>query len=181
MRCDLKMLYARIHIDELENYSKKASNNDWEHAHQEAVFNQLVSATEAILHEINIGYSLNLGLENIREKSIEKGLKSNGQDSQAFDYWKEAKEQDWRKLLFNFRIYGAHRERLNKVMQTTGSIGAKRPVDHVDRIEDEFIDPSTRKRQTVYPGLGCQDVLEKLAGDVEKLIDHCRSIDNKLQ
>lgn len=171
-RTDQKLRYAVIHLEELKCYPNATSNDEWENAHQESCFFHLVGSIEAILHEINDGYSLGLSLHKVTWCRVCEKLNKTGQSSPAFnhlDYLKN-KKTSWLALLFEWRNHGTHRRRISKVV----NLSAVRTVDN------EFHDPRSGKVQNVYPGCGCLNVMEQLVSDVGKLIEHCRRLDPKL-
>ena len=80
LRADEKIKYGEIHLNELKNKIREKSaittGDPWENAHIESCMYHLAGAVEAILHEINIGYSLNLRLQNVTWDKVEKILKN---------------------------------------------------------------------------------------------------------
>ena len=168
-RANQKLCYAEIHLEELRNYPKAFSNDDWEDAHQESVLYHLAGAVDALLHEINDGYSLGLNQRQVKWEHVKNKLQQSSQSSPAFNHLQQLREDDrsWLSLLLEWRNYQAHNKRIPKFVQ----IG----------MDNEFRDPRTGKEQTVYPGKGCSEVLNCLAEDVKELIAYCRSIDPKLK
>jgi len=107
-RTEQKLEYARIHLDELQNYTNATSNDDWENAHQESCFYHLAGAAEAILHEVNEGYSLGLSIYQVDRKPIRKKLKSKNLSSPAFSHLNGLKnsKSTWLSQLFEWRNHG---------------------------------------------------------------------------
>lgn len=171
-RTNDKLGYARIHVEELATYQFAASNDAWENAHQESCCFHLAGAVEAILHEVNEGYGLGLALTDVKWGTVRSALKNSGQSSPAFTHLETLRQNpnSWLSLLFELRNHGTHRQRVPKILNINTS-------KHVD---NEFTDPRTGAPQTVYPGLGCLDLLRQFAQEVEALIQHCRNIDSKL-
>ena len=171
-RTEEKLRYAEIHIDELSAYHHATSNDEWENAHQESCFAHLAGAVEAVLHEINDEYALNLALAKVTWKTVAEALKRSNQTSPAFDHLSQLRKDgsSWLALLFEWRNHGTHRQRIGKGV----NLSTRRIVDN------EFADPRTGQRQTVYPGLGCLDVLRRLDQDARRLIDDCRRLDPRL-
>lgn len=172
-RTDEKIVYARVHIDELEGYAGATSNDAWENAHQESSFYHLAGAVEGLLQEINEGHALGLGLRDVTWNSVRDALSGSGKQSVAFDELQRLRYDptSWLAQLFEWRNHGTHRQRVGKLISIT--IGQ---LPH----ENEFKDPRTGQTQTVYPEAGCQDVLKRLANDVVKLIAWCRQNDGSL-
>lgn len=171
-RTEQKLRYAKIHLAELANYRNATSNDNWENAHQESCFYHLAGAVDALLHEINDGYTLELGLEEVRWKSVDQKLVESNQSSPAFAHIKKLRDDSggWLDLLFEWRNHGAHRRRVSKVVY--GST--------VRRVDNEFKDPRSGEVPILFRGQGCLEVLHCLATQVRGLIDDCRSIDPKL-
>lgn len=171
-RTNQKLGYAKIHLEEIKNYSNSTSNDEWENAHQESFFYQLTGAVESILHEINYGYSLGLALHQVTWKTVKDNLTNSTQTSSGFDLITNLRNDSssWLSQLFVWRNYGTHRGRVGKIVYASTW----------QKVDNEFKDPRTNKNQTVYPGKGCLDVLECLKNDVEDLINNCRKIDTKL-
>ncbi len=83
-RADRKLIYSQLMIDELESYDRHHSNDDWENAHQETVLYHLSGAVDALLHEINIAYELDISISKVKFQTIKKELCSTEQSSPAF-------------------------------------------------------------------------------------------------
>jgi len=171
-RTNQKLDYAKIHLEELENYSNSMSNDVWENAHQESCFYHLTSSVESILHEINDGYSLGLDLQQVTWGNVKKRINSSNQSSPALDKLLLLKNdsQSWLSQLIEWRNHGTHRKRVGKMIQASTW----------QKLDNEFKDPRTDKIQNIYPNKGCLDVLRLLTNDVENLIFYCRNIDSKL-
>ncbi|HOC41430.1 MAG TPA: type II toxin-antitoxin system HicB family antitoxin [Thermoanaerobaculales bacterium] len=171
-RADEKLRFAKVHLRELIDHAQVGGHDKWETAHQESCFYHLAGAVEAVLHEINAGYGLNLGLKDIDWNTVRAKLTTSNQSSPAFDLLLATKtdKSSWLWQLFEWRNHGAHRGRVGEMIHLSTS----RVVDN------EFKDPRTGEVQSVYPELGCLDVLRRLTVDVEHLIDRCRIIDPSL-
>jgi hypothetical protein len=171
-RTERKLKYAEIHIAELREYAHATSNDDWENAHQESCFYHLAGAVEAILHEINDGHSLEIPLEKVSWSSVGNALAKAQRASPALQHLSALRNSkgSWLAQLFEWRNHGTHRRRVNKIVN----------LSTVGNVDNEFLDPRTGAVQTIYPGLGCQDVLERLANDIRHLIQHCRTVDAQL-
>ena len=172
LRTEEKLGYASTHLEELSTYPNTTSNDEWENAHQESCFFHLAGAVEGLLHEINDGYSLGLGLTHVTWRRVADQLTQSNQSSQAFDHLTQLKHDttSWLSLLFEWRNHGAHRQRIGKMVHLSTS----------RRVDNEFTDPRSGQPQGVYQGLGCLDVLKQLANDVRGLIDYCRQLDPRL-
>ena len=171
-RTEQKIRYAQIHLEELSTYPNATSNDEWENAHQESCFFHLAGAVEALLHEINDGYSLGLGLTKVTWKTVSDKLRQSNQSSPALDHLTQLRKDptSWLALLFEWRNHGAHRLRIGKVV----SLSTSRLIDN------QFKDPRSGKPADVYSGLGCLDVLKHLVKDVRDLIDYSRELDPRL-
>lgn len=171
-RADEKLRFAYVHLQELVDDPRGGSNNDWANAHQESCFCHLAGAVEAVLHEINGGYELNLRISDVNWRKVRTHLRKSNQSSPAFDLLEAEKDNDasWLSQLLEWRNHGTHRGRVGKMIH----LSTRRAVDN------EFKDPRTGQVQTVYPGPGCLDLLRRLTEDVEQLIDRCRSVDPRL-
>jgi uncharacterized protein DUF6586 len=171
-RTEQKLQYAKIHVEELSTYPNATSNDEWGNAHQESCFYHLAGAIDALLHEINDGYSLGLALTEVKWRKIAERLKQFNQSSPAFDHLKQLRDNkaSWLAWLFKWRNYGTHRQRIGKMVNLSTS----------GTVDNEFKDPESGQPPNVYPGLGCLDVLQHLANDVRNLIDYCRGLDPRL-
>jgi hypothetical protein len=172
-RTDQKLAFARIHLGELQSYRRAGSNDDWENAHQESCLFHLAGAVDAMLQEINDAYSLGLTMYEVTWKKMRTKFRQTGQSSPAFAQLDSLRQNTGSSLalLYALRNHGAHRTRVAKLV----SIG------NVVRVPDnEFKDPRTEERQSVYPGLGCTDVLARLHKDVQNLVSLCRRSDPRL-
>lgn len=171
-RTEQKLRYAEIHLAELANYRNATSNDDWENAHQESCFYHLAGAVDALLQEINDGYTLGLELKAVTWKSVNQRLVESNQPSAAFAHIKKLREDfgGWLDLLFEWRNHGAHRRRVSKVVYAST----------VRKVDNEFKDPRSGEVPILFRGQGCLEVLRCLATQVKGLIDDCRSIDRKL-
>ena len=112
-------------------------------------------------------------MHQVEASAVESALRESGQSSPAFDRWNALRtdSSNWVSLLFEWRNHGAHRQRVPKFVN----------VSTVRRVDHEFKIPLSGDEQTVYPGLGCQAILERLASDVQELISECRRLDPKLR
>jgi Family of unknown function (DUF6586) len=171
-RTDQKLRYAGVHLEELSTYPHATSNDEWENAHQESSFFHLAGAVEALLHEINNGYSLGVGLTKVTWKTVADRLSQSNQSSPAFDHLTQLRNDatSWLALLFEWRNHGTHRQRVGKIVNLSTST----------RVDNQFKDPRSGQPPNVYPELGCLDVLKHLANDVRSLIDYCRRLDPRL-
>ena len=169
-RTEQKLRYARIHLQELEDYENKHSNDDWENAHQDSFFYHLAGSVEGILHEINAGYCLELKLTNVSTKSVERALKKS--TSPAFNEIAKLRNDttSWLAQLYVWRNHGTHRNRVPKIVQ----------LSTCSNPDNEFKDPRTGQPSKAFSGLGCVDTLRRLVDNVRSLIGHCRSIDPRL-
>lgn len=169
LRTEEKLSFADVHLDELRSYKHTTSNDCWERAHQESVLFHLAGAVDAILHEINVGYSLGLDLAGVHWRTVRKNFLSSSKNSPAFDHLQTLRKDthSWLTLLFELRNHGTHRGRLAKRVHLSNH----RTVDN------EFIDPRTGHLQTVYPGFGCLEILERFRNEVRTLIEDCRRLD----
>jgi hypothetical protein len=171
-RANEKLRFAKVQLQELVDYSNSGSNDDWENAHQKSCFYHLAGAVEAVLHEINEGYGLNLAITDVGWGEVRSALKKSNRLSPAYELLRTTKDDQtaWLWHLFEWRNHGTHRGRVGKMIH----LSTWRAMDN------EFKNPRTGQVQQVYPGLGCLDVLRKLTEDVEHLIDRCRCDDPKL-
>jgi hypothetical protein len=171
-RTNQKLRYAEIHLEELSTYLHATSNDEWENAHQESSFFHLAGAVEALLHEINAGYSLGLSLKQVTWKSVADQLRQSNQSSPAFDHLTKLRDDpaSWLALLFEWRNHGTHRQRIGKMVN----------LSTARRVDNQFKHPRSGQPPDGYLGLGCLDVLQHLANDVRNLIDYCRRQDPKL-
>lgn len=174
LRTDQKLSYARLTLAELDGHPSLGSNDEWENAHQEAVFYHLVGAVEGLLHEITDGYELGLAKEEVKWGKVESALSASGLVSQAFSELKRirAKRDSWLAQLYRWRNHGTHRDRVSKIVYLSASEGARQ--------DNVFKDPCTGDAQTIYPGLGCLDVLRALTEETDELIVRCRKVDPRL-
>ena len=172
-RTDQKLRYARIQLDELEEYPDANSNDDWENAHQEGCFYHLCGAVEGLLHEIDEGYELGLALWDIKRPKVTQKLSQKKKGSAALDcltaLWND--KASWLSLLTELRNHGAHRRKPGR--QIIASPGV--PID------SRFLDPRTGAPQTVFPRLGCLQFLERILKEVEGLVEDCRKTDPELR
>lgn len=173
MRADEKLAFAEIHLQELRDYAHRFSNDPWVNAHQESFFFHLAGAVEGLLQEVNDAYSLGLALRDVRWENTEKALERANQRSPAFDCLKALRDDkcSWAALLFEWRNHGTHRRRISKRIN----------VSNTEALDNEFFDPRTGGVQAVFPGLGCQEVLEELHRRVRELVAGCRSRDGRLK
>lgn len=171
-RTEQKLRYAEIHLEELSTYPNVTSNDEWENAHQESSFFHLAGAIEALLHEINDGYSLGLALSEVTWKKIAAQLRQSNQSSPAFEHLMQLRSDttSWLALLFEWRNHGAHRRRIGKIVNLSTS----------RRVNNQFKDPRSGQPPNMYPRMGCLDILKALSSDVRLLIDHCRGLDSRL-
>jgi len=171
-RTDQKLLYAQIHIDEIKGSENFSSNDDWENAHQESAFFHLVGSIETIYHEINEGYSLGLDLNEVSNHKISEKLSQTNQFSPAFNLIKQLRDNDysWLSILFEWRNHGTHRQHIGKFVRMSTR----------QKIDNQFKDPRTGKVPTIFSGLGCIQVFDKLVEYVKQLIDDCRRQDPNL-
>jgi hypothetical protein len=172
-RTNQKIKYAKIHLDELKQYEKATSNDDWERAHQESFLFHLIGAVDNILHEINFGYSLKYGTDEVSWNPIRDKLNRFNVISPAFQYLDNLKKDknNWLDLLYAMRNHCTHR----------GAIGKFINFASEGRLDNEYKDPRTGKPQQVYPGMKCLELYEKMLSNVEILIKDCREIDSKLK
>lgn len=170
-RADQKLRYARIHIGELKEYPGATSNDEWENSHQESVFFHLAGAIEGLLHEINIGYSLELELRKVTWNGVERKLPKGS--SPAFSCLKQLKDDRarWLWMLFEWRNHGAHRARVGKVVTFSTT----------KRTDNQFVDPGTGQPPSLFEGMGCLEILEQLEQNVGELVNECRRIDSRLR
>jgi len=77
-RTSQKLRFAKLHLDELRNYQRKASGDDFERAHQEAFLAQLFGAYSSFLQELNAIFNCALDtngvtLGNMRRVLLQRG------------------------------------------------------------------------------------------------------------
>jgi len=74
-RTESKLLYARIHLDELKNNTEKWRASNFSRAHIESFIFHLFGARDALLQEMNIYYDCKLDIKNVTDEKLEKHFK----------------------------------------------------------------------------------------------------------
>lgn len=174
-RAEQKLQYAEINLKELESYPNLTSNDDWENAHQESIFFHLTGAVEALLHEINEGYSLGMELWKVDWTNIERKLKKKNLSSLAFNHLYQLKRKDetWLALLYRLRNYSGHSHKIRKQLSVAVGSASKIP-------DNKFKDPKTGDPQNILQETDCMNILKRFIEEVRKLVDKCRRDDPNL-
>ncbi len=171
-RTNQKLDYASLLLAEICASEHATTNDAWENAHQESCFFHLAGAVDAVLHEINGAYSLELGLRDVTWGKIGRQLGKAGEHSPAFDLLVKTKRQrgQWLDLLYEWRNHGAHRARVSKIVYAS--------MNSV--VDNQFKDPRTGQVPSVFAGMGCLEVLQALEKNVRDLVALCRERDPEL-
>lgn len=132
----------------------------------------LAGAIDAVLHEINIAYDLELTLERVSWKTVGEGLASKQARSPAFTHLASLRKDpgSWMSLLYELRNHGTHRRKVGKAIEISTS----------SPMTANYIDPRTGAIQTVFPNLDCGGILDAMMTEAKGALMDCRKSDSRL-
>ena len=110
-RTNAKLLYARVHLDELQKYEGKVSNDNFERAHQESFLFHLYGVRDAFLQELNLKYVFGLEPDKVNMTKLLK--KAGKMKIKCFELERikflEEDPESWLSYVQELRHYQMHR------------------------------------------------------------------------
>ena len=142
-RTEQKLRYAKLHLDELAAMPS-GHGHDFERAHHEAVFAQLIGAYHAFLTELNDILICGLDPNGITAGKLRKSLKAKGRQSAVLGRLHQMREDTtcWLKNLLDLRDTSTHISGIPLVFYAGGIEDGKTAFKHPTTLK-EFPDDAT--------------------------------------
>jgi hypothetical protein len=121
-RTDAKVRYAALHLEELRQYPRRGSGDDFERSHQEAFLYQLIGVRDAFLQELNLYYRCGLTSQQVRLDRIEKCMRAQNQvcpELQALSAL-ETEPGSWLNVAKEMRDHSTHRRSVPRIFHVGG-------------------------------------------------------------
>jgi len=166
-RTDAKLSYARLHLNELREYSNLGHADNWERAHTESILFHLVGVKDAFLHEINFAYSLDVDVDQINERRLAFELKKRRRPSIALERICDLRNdgRSWLYRLVELRNQGSHRFHIHRTIK----IGVGGATGRLTRLRDPRSDMEIEKDPLELLQEFC-DKMEELVTEMRKLL-----------
>ena len=168
-RTDAKLGYARLHLDELREYPRLASGDDWERAHEESILYHLVGVRDAFFQEINSAHGLGLNLSRVNERTLTNKLKQSNLQSRALEDLVELSEDStrWFSLMMELRNHGCHRGHMVRLFNV--GVGSARNMPKSIHFKDPRTGEDIEEDSVQLLGNFC-DQMERLISKLRLLL-----------